>query len=89
MLFTILCSKSRFSNKFDFQKRWTTEKEVKGRKLSERVNLCFGLTSSGYDNIEDVIEELQDESGIEEIHINCSSKSLKYSIILLILFILF
>ena len=72
-----------------FKKGDTTEKEVKGRKLSERVNLCFGLTSSGYDNIEEVIEELQDESGIEEIYINCSSKSLKYSIILLILFILF
>ena len=74
---------------FYFKKGDTTEKEVKGRKLSERVNLCFGLTSSGYDNSEDVIEELQDESGIEEIHINCSSKSLKYSIFLLILFIIF
>ena len=72
-----------------FKKGDTTEKEVKGRKLSERVNLCFGLTSSGYDNIEDVIEELQDESGIEEIHINCSSKSLNYCIFLLILFIIF
>ncbi len=72
-----------------FKKGDTTQKEVKGRQLSERVNLCFGLTSSGYENIKEVIEELQDESGIDQIQINCSSKSLKYSIIILIFLILF
>ena len=72
-----------------FKKGDMTEKEVKGRKLSERVNLCFGLTSSGYDKILDVIDELEDESGLDKININCFSKNIKFSIIILILLILF
>ena len=74
---------------FYFKKGDTTEKDVKGRKLSERVNLCFGLTSSGYDKILDVIDELEDESGLDKININCFSKNIKFSIIILILLILF
>ena len=74
---------------FYFKKSDNTEKEIKGRKLSERENLCFGLTSSGYDKISDVIDELEDESGIDEININCLSKNIKFSVISLILLILF
>ena len=61
--------------------------EQEGRKLSERENFCIGLSSEGYKNIKKVIKELQDESGINDININCISKTLNISII--ILFILF
>ena len=41
------------------------------------------------DKILDVIDELEDESGLDEININCFSKNIKFSIIILILLILF
>lgn len=71
---------------FYFKTADTTEKETQIRKLSERVNLCFGLSEDGYDNIEDVIDELEDESGLDEININCSSKILNLNIIILVIF---
>jgi hypothetical protein len=64
------------------------KKEIFGRKLESRWNFCFGLTKDGYNNIKDVIKELKNESGLDDININCFSKNLKLSaiIILLILF---
>ena len=54
-----------------------------------RWNFCFGLTSEGYDNIEDVIEELEEESGLDDIDIDCSSKYFGINnIIKLIIFLL-
>jgi len=61
--------------------------EKEGRKLSERENLCFGLSSEGYHYIKEVIDELEDESGVEDITINCISKTLNISFILFILFL--
>ena len=60
--------------------------EQEGRKLSERENLCIGLSSEGYHNIQEVIDELEDESGVKDISINCISKTLNIGIILFILF---
>ena len=64
------------------------DREV-GRKLSERENLCYGLTADGYYNILEVIDELEDESGIEEININCFSRNINLSILTLIFLIFF
>jgi hypothetical protein len=61
--------------------------EQEGRKLSERENLCIGLSSEGYHHIKEVIKELEKESGLEDISINCVSKTLNISILLFILFL--
>ena len=61
--------------------------EKEGRKLSERENLCIGLSSEGYHNIKKVIDELEKESGVKDISINCISKTLNISFILFILFL--
>ena len=61
------------------------QKEI--RHLSERENLCFGLSAEGYYNIGDVIDELKKETGVEEIKINCFSRTLNMSIILFIIFL--
>ena len=60
--------------------------EQEGRKLSERENLCIGLSSEGYHYIKKVIDELEEESGVKDISINCTSKTLNIGIILFILF---
>ena len=73
---------------FYFKKEDTSKKEEQGRKLSERTNLCFGLSKDGYYNIEDVIDELEDESGIEDIHIICFSRNLIPRIMILILLLI-
>ena len=74
---------------FYFKKDDDESREKNGiRKLSERVNLCFGVSNDGYNNIEDLIEEIEDESGIDEIHIDCSSKNLLFNNLLIVLLIL-
>ena len=57
------------------------------RNLNERVNVCFGLTKDGYYHIDEVKKELQKESGIVTIEINCFSSNIKfiYGFILLLL----
>ena len=71
------------------------ENETKSnlRLLQEPQRYCYGLTKEGFDNIEDVIDELQDESGIDNLEIDCGYKRFKYNlmnfiIILMIIFIL-
>jgi len=58
----------------------------------EPKNYCYGVSSEGYDNIEDVIEELSEETGVEELKIDCGKKGFKYNllkgIILILIFIL-
>ena len=71
------------------------ESEVEGldkdkkRVLDERVNVCFGLSNIGYNNISKVISELEDESGIDDINIDCLARKIKFNsiIIALILYI--
>ena len=81
-------SKPNVEFHFNFKKANANNKEEEGRKLSERVNICFGLTSDGYNKIADVIDELEDESGIEEININCLGKNMKFNIIILIVLVI-
>ena len=57
------------------------------RQLSERENLCFGLSAEGYYNIDKVLDELKKETGIKEIKLNCFSRTLNISIILFIIFL--
>ena len=65
-------------------------KDTKGRILTERENYCFGLTKNGFDNIDDVIDELEDETEIDDIHIICTdSKYLNFRALLFLLLILF
>ena len=70
-----------------------TKTKSKIRLLQEPQRYCYGLTKEGFDNIEDVIDELQDESGIDNLEIDCGYKRFKYNlmnfiIILMIIFIL-
>ena len=62
--------------------------ENKGRKLAERKNTCFGITKEGYDNIKDVIEEIEEENDIDDIHIDCSEMNLIFSSIFIILLLI-
>ena len=70
-----------------------TKTKSRIRLLQEPQRYCYGLTKEGFDNIEDVIDELQDESGIDNLEIDCGYKRFKYNlmnfiIILMIIFIL-
>jgi hypothetical protein len=59
------------------------------RRLNERVNLCYGLTEEGYNNIDKVKSELKSESEIVKIEINCFSSNIKFIYGFLILILLF
>ena len=47
------------------------------RNLNERVNFCIGISKVGYEHMEEVIEELKKDSGVETFKINCSKEYLK------------
>ena len=64
-------------------------KNSKGRNLLQRETYCFGLTKSGFNNIDDVIDELEDDTGIDDIKILCNGINLKISILFFISIILF
>ena len=59
-------------------KKKENETKSKLRLLQEPQRYCYGLTKEGFDNIEDVIDELQDESGIDNLEIDCGYKRFKY-----------
>ena len=67
------------------------ENETKSnlRLLQEPQRYCYGLTKEGFDNIEDVIDELQDESGIDKLEIDCGNKQFKYNLMILIILLMF
>lgn len=74
-----------FAEKIDSD---NSNKEIHGRKLLNRWNFCFGLTNEGYKNIKKVIDELENESGLDDIHINCFSNYLSLNIIIFLFLIL-
>lgn len=57
----------------------------KKRVLDERTNLCYGLSTNGYNHIDNVIDELEKESGIEGIHIDCLAGKIKFNSIIIVL----
>ena len=63
-------------------------KKNKTRALGEPKSYCYGITKEGFDNIKKVIDELKDESGMEQLYIDCGAKRLK-NYLLSILFIIF
>lgn len=64
------------------------EKKNKTRSLGEPKGYCYGLSKEGYDNIKTVIGELKDETGIEELYIDCRAKSPKYYLLNIFIIIL-
>ena len=66
------------------------DNKTKIRSL-EPKNYCYGISHEGYDNIEDVIDEITEESGVEELKIDCGKHGLKYGllkgVILILIFI--
>jgi len=64
------------------------EPNSKRRKLADRKNTCFGITKEGYDNIKDVIEEIEEENDIDDIHIDCSEMNLIFNSIFIILLLI-
>lgn len=78
------------TNNFNFKTTDKNNRKSRERKLNERENLCFGLTNDGYNEISNVIKELESESGIEEININCLGTNLNmFAFKLISLLILF
>lgn len=57
------------------------ENKTKLRTLQEPKYYCYGISKSGYDNIDDVIDELKDETGIPEMKIDCDGYGLKNSLL--------
>ena len=51
------------------------------RKLVAPLKLCYGLSKDGYEKINDVIEELIKETGVEKLSINCRQNILKISLL--------
>ena len=45
--------------------------------LAESINLCYGLSKNGYDKIDDVIQELKEETEVAKLDINCGQNRLK------------
>lgn len=62
----------------------------KKRTLNEKEYLCIGLSKDGYYNILGVKKELEEETGISNIEINCNSSKLNIFILLtyLLLFLI-
>ena len=52
------------------------------------MNLCIGITEEGYDNIKDVIKELEQETEVEDIHILCFSRFITFNALFAILLFL-
>ena len=88
LLYYVTNPEIKINFNFFFIKSDSSKNEKNERRLSERTNLCFGLSKDGYNDIFFVIDELEDESGIEDININCFSRILKQSVMLLIFLIL-
>ena len=72
-----------------YYKKKENETKSKLRLLQEPQRYCYGLTKEGFDNIEDVIDELQDESGIDKLEIDCGNKQFKYNLMILIILLMF
>ena len=68
------------------------ENETNIRSLQEPQSYCYGISYEGYDNINDVIEELIEETGINQIRIDCGNQGLKFEVlkgvILLLIFLI-
>ena len=62
-------------------------KKDKLRALGEPKSYCHGLSKEGYDNIKDVIKELKDETGIQELYIDCRAKRLNYYLLTILIII--
>lgn len=72
-----------------------TKEKPKIRSLQEPQRYCYGISQEGFNNIQKVIDELSEESGIDadELQLDCGKQNLKYNllnmiILLLIFFIL-
>ena len=72
-----------------YYKKKENETKSNLRLLQEPQRYCYGLTKEGFDNIEDVIDELQDESGIDKLEIDCGNKQFKYNLMILIILLMF
>ena len=59
------------------------ENKTKLRTLFEPLSYCFGISQEGYNDIGDVIDEISDESGIDDMDIDCGIKGLKNNFIVL------
>ena len=46
------------------------------RVLEEKEFSCIGITKDGYNKISDVIKEIEKESGVSKLKIDCNSKRL-------------
>lgn len=68
------------------------DNETKKRSLYDTQRFCYGISQKGFENIGDVIDELSEETGMENLRIDCGDKSLNYGLlkefILLLIFIL-
>ena len=61
---------------------YSTKKEnQKKRSLQEPKQYCYGLSKEGYDNIDDVIDEISDEGGFTKLDIDCRKRWLKLNLI--------
>ena len=56
------------------------------RSLEELEYSCFGITNYGYEKISDVIKEVEKETGVNQLKIDCNSNNL--NILMLLLFLL-
>jgi len=55
----------------------------KGKRfLEEKEYVCYGITSKGYANIEEVKKEIKKETGVSGMDIDCSSDKLNILILL-------
>jgi len=57
------------------------ENRTNTRSLQEPQRYCYGISFEGYDNINDVIEELKEETGINQIRVDCGKQGLKYELL--------
>ena len=71
-----------------YYKKKENETKSNLRLLQEPQRYCYGLTKEGFDNIEDVIDELQDESGIDKLEIDCGNKRFEYNLMNLIILLM-
>lgn len=59
------------------------------RMLGEKNKICYGISKNGYDNINDVIKELKEETGVENLDIDCGQHRLKNCLLTIVGLFLF
>ena len=59
------------------------------KNIYKEVDTCVLVTQSEYDNIKDYVKRLEDRNGIDDVKIKCFGISIKFSLLLISLYLFY